>query len=460
MILRVMEQFEKHKNRLAWLAVFLMPLKLSLTYIVLLPCTALWLLQSWRRGSAHPIEVRQLMAPFYIFLVAAALSAVFGLDPFTSIRKLAGLGLIALSVFLFFEVAASAGARYLLTALVAGQSLAASHSVLQGAFPAIPGLFLGKVTESGQLAISSVIAFGLGIYLIARTSNMHDIEPLRQRLLCPSLALRESLWGLINLILFCAAAFSSYLEFALAYRAVLASVAAASLLLVLWVNRRGLNRSVDDLVAQRNLLVAAIVPLLLAALLVNLKRGPWFGFFAGSLLLVGFYGRRYLIPVAVGLALIPLGLAPVRERLAESASHFFIAGGRAEIWDIGRELATRYPLGIGYDCSPVLTRFSEEIPMNLTHFHNNLLNLVVENGWIALAIFVWWLLRTLAVGLRQPCGSVESIQRVSIACAFLACQIAGLVEYNFGDAEVFLIALPLLGTLAFLSRPRAVRNTP
>ena len=102
--------------------------------------------------------------------------------------------------------------------------------------------------------------------------------------------------------------------------------------------------------------------------------------------------RKYLPPALVLIACLFVTIDPLRQRLEHSSEHFFIAGGRNVIWQIGTELTRQYPLGIGFGNSAFLQKFDPQIPTELRHFHNNFLNVAVETGWLGLCAFIWWLL--------------------------------------------------------------------
>jgi O-antigen ligase len=195
-----------------------------------------------------------------------------------------------------------------------------------------------------------------------------------------------------------------------------------------------------------------ILPTLLAALLVNLKRGPWLGVGIALILLIALHARKLILPLVLIALTFYITIDPIHSRLAQSVEHFFIAGGRSEIWSIGVDLAKSYPLGIGFDNSSVLSSFSDRIPNYLSHFHNNSLNILVETGWLGLALYLIWVFKCICSGLKRRQSSPYTILQNTIACSLLSWQLAGLVEYNFGDSEVFLLALALIGILAALSR--------
>jgi O-antigen ligase len=142
----------------------------------------------------------------------------------------------------------------------------------------------------------------------------------------------------------------------------------------------------------------------------------------------------------------------VQQRLLDSYEHFTIAGGRSTIWRIGAELASEYPLGIGYHNSGILRQFAPEIPSELKHFHNNLINIAAETGWLGMAVFVWFIVSIVTLCFKDRSAPLY----VAIGCAIVSWQVAGLVEYNFGDSEITLVVWALLG-LVLQRELRAVR---
>jgi hypothetical protein len=177
-------------------------------------------------------------------------------------------------------------------------------------------------------------------------------------------------------------------------------------------------------------------------LIINLKRGPWLGVSAALIFLLLKKRPKVVLPILIiGLTAL-LSIAPLRERAYQSRDHFFIAGGRSAIWSVGAELVTRYPLGIGFGNSKILRSFSTEIPYQHRHFHNNLLNLVVETGWINSAIFVSWIIILINTALKT-----NTLLTIGMACSLLAWQIAGISEYNIGDSEIMLIAFIIAGLI-------------
>lgn len=421
------------------LVAFLIPLKLSLVYTTLIPLVLLWALT--RRWKIHgwmssPTETATLV-PLAFLLISITCAAIIGVNPLHSVSPLISLVFFALTIFVFRDFCTP---YYTLLALISGQALAALHSVIDAAFPnLLPSLFLGSVTESGQLSLSLLICVGL--LWQKYKDGLGTLPPTIPRVAIVSCG--------VSLALLASLGFYS--------TANLSGLA----LIAIWLGgllslRALLTHAPRSLPEARGILTLSTVhlPLLLCALLVNLKRGPWVGVVIGLATFCLFYARKLLAVIIIGAVLTSVSVPPIRERLEASYEHFTISGGRSTIWKIGLELAGKYPFGVGYHNSGILRNFSAEIPQELKHFHNNLINIAAENGIITACIFVWFIVAFVRVCFRQPLTPLH----VALGCAIISWQTAGLVEYNFGDSEVTLIVWVVLGALLSESRRRERRD--
>lgn len=437
--------YSRHSHVLAVGACFFLPLKLFIAYCFLVPLILLWLVSiRFRIVSALSIG-GVVIAPFVFFLLCALLSAPLSVDPLRSFDKLSGLFFFGLTILVFRDIAISFDYERLLFALVSGQCVAAIHSILEGALgPLVPRLFLGAVTESGQLAMTVLLSLGIITLHAQQKSSPPRLESQS----------RAAFLGLANFCAFTLLAFSPLETSSVpVFWTVLCAAAA---LLVITIRRQKSVRESDPEGDFRivHILTTLVLPLLLGALLVNLKRGPWMGIMAGGLLFLFLERRKFALPVLAATVALLVSIKPIQDRVSRSEEHFFIHGGRSEIWDIGAELATRYPLGVGYRNSGFLRNFSDTIPEQLNHFHNNILNIVVETGWLGLAIFLWWIFSLLRHSLPATSNVRAQVLGRALGCAILSWQIAGLVEYNFGDSEVALIAFICTGLIAGLIQER------
>ncbi|NDC38391.1 MAG: O-antigen ligase domain-containing protein [Proteobacteria bacterium] len=435
-------QFEKLGPSLALAGAFLLPLKLALAYSALVPLIILWLLRGrWlpRYGASQPFGP----APraFLCFIAVAFVSSFFGIEPTRSLPKFINLAFFALSMFVFAELGRTRKVTPILGALISGQLLAATHTILEGAtFGHLPKIFLGEVTESGQLGLQIPLALGLATWLASETlTNTSKLQGRPALLRFP----RVLCVGALNLASATILGLAPTLQLPPVFLYLLGATLLSGIGAIV---HRARNRPDRYAVA----LIGIVLPLLVAALLVNLKRGPWAGTFVGLVVFLCVYARALLAPLLLAMIAVLTSFEPVRERLLLSMQHFSIAGGRSMLWEIGAELASRFPMGIGYHNSRFLRLFSTYIPPSHTHFHNNFLNILVETGWLGLGCFLWWIVAVVRSAFSSRRWSQFDILSCAIGCSVISWQVAGLVEYNFGDSEVVNIIYILLGVLLAL----------
>ncbi len=127
------------------------------------------------------------------------------------------------------------------------------------------------------------------------------------------------------------------------------------------------------------------------------------------------------------------------------------------------QLSLHHPFGIGFDNSPLMRQFALEIPKELKHFHSNPLNILAETGWLGLVLFYLWFFAIVKAGInylrRETDRSIASSRLVvGLLCGLVGWQVAGLVEYNFGDSEVVMIAFAMTGILIGVTNLAAGEN--
>ncbi len=440
---------ERHGIVLLSIAAFLIPLKLLAAYIVIIPLLSLWLFARLPKPQLSPI-----LTPFLLYAAIAFVSSFFGLDPSRALRGLLSLVFFSLLVGYSSEVFGKPKGYYPLFFLLLAQAIAAFQGAVFSAypdfihqlFPKMERLFLGRIAESGQMALSLVLAFGLFL-LLAKREKMRSPWPL---LTLPKAGIGiEIVAALFACLLFASLGFSFNLGIAGTQKLLLLGV--ACLWIALSFGRSvAIFRSGEVARAWRAFLCSFVIPAISVGALVNLKRGPWVGIAVASVILLLRYERKLVLPLLAAALLAATLISPVRARLAQSSHDFFIYGGRNVIWQVGAELAPRYPLGVGYKNSRVLREYSQQIPAELTHFHNNALNILVESGWMALLAFAWWIIRIVRTGFKKEIYA--GVLGTSVACAVISWQVAGLVEYNAGDSEVLLVVYLALGLLVAIGK--------
>ncbi len=220
--------------------------------------------------------------------------------------------------------------------------------------------------------------------------------------------------------------------------------------------------------------------LVLAGLVVALKRGPWIStlLVAVPLLMAGLGLRRTLPALCLAVALVA-ALPAARGRLAELPREFeYRRGGRALMWmQVVPGCRRDHPWGVGFRglTNEAMRRHARHVEQRQNHVHSNPLQILVELGWQGLAAYVVWMLLALrdsarllsrgggwrlqsassaggglpANGWKPSDGLLRSVPLAMIAALILN----GLVEYNFADGELVLIYGMAMGLAAVRLAP-------
>ncbi len=196
-----------------------------------------------------------------------------------------------------------------------------------------------------------------------------------------------------------------------------------------------------------------------AALEMTLTRSAWIGVAAAACVLVLIWRPKFLlvVPVLIVVVFFASPTAVKKRALSIFTLQGFSNRTRVEYLRAGAGIIRDYPLlGTGPDTVDMVFQnpkygLSDDARRNV-HLHNNFAQIAAERGLPALAAwlaFVVWAGISLvrAVRARDP-------NRLPLAAGGLAALVvmvvAGLFEYNFGDAEItilflFLITMPFAG---------------
>jgi hypothetical protein len=412
------------RRRLSLISIFCIPLKLSWTYIFLTPAIFLLIYEYIQGKHKTPSSLKFILEPYFYFLLITCISCLFVLNPLFSLGSILKLIFLSLSILLYFNLVTEVGNQKLLLIVFSAQAIAAIHSIIeQAAKPVIGRWFIGAVSESGQLALASVV-----VAFIA----------LESRDLYPQDLKRESLKSL--LLFYCSMFFAfvgstSKLNFLLS--AILFITAFAY---VLFNRKKYLSQKANFV----NLNLCIFLPILITGLFSELKRGPIIGVFLVLGCYLFFHQRKLSIALATLIISAFIGFPELQTRFIDSFDHFFIRGGRYQMWSIGTELIGRYPFGLGHGSSEILRSFSSDIPPEHNHFHNNFLNILIETGWLPTLLLLVFFYRMLNIGFIK----IKSPLAIAVGFGIVSSQIAGLVEYNLGDSEVLILMFFYFSILA------------
>ncbi len=403
------------------LFLFTLGFKLSIAYLFFFPGLICWLLQARSHKDLASYEQLRLHAPLLAFATIALTSAPFGVNPQKSISSVLMFSIFSLTPILVARRWRDLGTIPCFAPILYGQSLAALNALCAAATDKrIPRFLLGEVTQAGQFSTAIILCYGI---VTLGSPNSPNRGQLRNA--WPAAAIIGG--GLPAVFL---------QGFPI--------VRAVCLTICLFVCAVESIRLVRDRTAGQVLQFAKAVslPLLMTTLISSLKRGPIIGAIVGIGALSLKRSRTFFLLALTIPTLVILAIPAIHDRFAVALDHFFISGGRNTIWQIGWELSCRFPLGIGFKNSSILRDFSSEVPLELTHFHNNALNLLVETGWIGLSLYAYWIVTLLRSSAKK--GITYSAINTAIV---LGWQTAGLVEYNIGDKEVLLLIYATLAVV-------------
>jgi O-antigen ligase len=204
----------------------------------------------------------------------------------------------------------------------------------------------------------------------------------------------------------------------------------------------------------------ALLVLQVLALLLTFKRGSLICAVLAVLGVLVSARIRWRHVLLVVLLIAMVTQAPwVRHRLTRLEDELHSPSGRIAMWTrIGPQLIKEYPWGIGWR-SLTYEQMREtaakcgvrKVEKNRNHLHSNPMEVLVETGWLGFGIYLAWM----AVALRDSWMCVRSAadrrQRawaVGLLAMFVALLANGLVEYNFGDAELVLVYGFVMGAAA------------
>lgn len=189
-----------------------------------------------------------------------------------------------------------------------------------------------------------------------------------------------------------------------------------------------------------------------AAFILHFKRGAWLAFIASTVVMALLAGRRRVLVTLFLLVALALALPPVRDRLTLLKDELRLkTGGRYALWtEVAPNLFEAHPHGLGWKAArhEDFTQYKVKIQPKLNHLHDNILQIRLELGWPGVVIWGGWMLSALVLmvlNFRRGRGVGDGAGLAyGILGGFLALQLNGLVEYNFGDSEIYMLLIFLM----------------
>ena len=209
-----------------------------------------------------------------------------------------------------------------------------------------------------------------------------------------------------------------------------------------------------------------------AAFVLHFKRGAWLAFLASAALMALAARRKRMLLILLLAVASALAVPQVRERLSLLKDELRLkTGGRYALWtEVGPRMMDEHPWGLGWKAArhEDFTRYTVRIQPKLNHLHNNALQMRLELGWPGLAAWLAWMVAggvLMGRSYRRLALCHDALAGVGygVLGGYLALHFDGLVEYNFGDSEIFMLFNVLLGLAVALHgmdalAPRAVAS--
>jgi O-antigen ligase len=203
--------------------------------------------------------------------------------------------------------------------------------------------------------------------------------------------------------------------------------------------------------------VLAGLLLSVAGIVLHFKRGAWVACLC-AIVVMGLASRRWrVLSVVAGIVALMAVLPPVQERIAQLGREFDPnSGGRVLLWTkVAPVLIAEHPFGMGWKAvkHEDFTAITPRVEPRLNHLHNNILQITLELGWVGLSVWAYWMILVLQTFwksyrvLQQTNARIAGVALGGLG-AFSGLMINGMVEYNFGDSEIFMLMVFLVGLAA------------
>ena len=210
---------------------------------------------------------------------------------------------------------------------------------------------------------------------------------------------------------------------------------------------------------RRLLWTLPVAALGVSTLLLGFTRGAWIGLAAGMLLAVSVGRPRALVLLPFVVSVLYLAFPqPVLKRAATTFDLRDTATReRLEMFDSGIGMALKNPiLGLGPGLvQPAYNDYRKGgSPKKIPHLHNNAIQIAAERGVAGLLTYLIILGVFGVHGLRAIQTSPSITRPMLIGClmAVVGVTTAGFFEYNWGDAEVWIVTLVSLSAPFALAR--------
>lgn len=206
---------------------------------------------------------------------------------------------------------------------------------------------------------------------------------------------------------------------------------------------------------KQKLLLSGVLIINLICLLLTNTRGSWLGFLFAMLFIIFYTNRKMLIAVPFVVVLFYF-LSPAA--FSYRLQHFFdprmsTNAKRLVWWQTGWEIFKDHPIvGIGdVSTTEMFKKYAPPyIKEYIGHMHSNYVHIAVTLGTVGFIAFMYmiiWLFIRLyqLMYLFRPRGDLFYLISLAALAVYLAFNINGFFEWNFGDAEIITMIWFMMG---------------
>jgi len=192
----------------------------------------------------------------------------------------------------------------------------------------------------------------------------------------------------------------------------------------------------------------------IVALALAVSRAAWLGLIVGLPILVWRFGRKAMFAYAIAAAAtLVLGTTTFRDVAHDPSENT----SRITVWRGALRMAQRFALtGVGpLGFSKVYPSLKQpDAAVDEVHAHDLPLNVLIENGLLGLAAFIWAVVAGLREALRErtrldPNDRERTLLFYGIAAAFIASAVQNVLDVV--STFVFLLWWPMLGLMLSLA---------
>jgi O-antigen ligase len=195
----------------------------------------------------------------------------------------------------------------------------------------------------------------------------------------------------------------------------------------------------------------------------GLTRGAWIGLSTGLLLAIAAHRPRalVLIPLAAALSFFTLPQTVLKRAASTVNIQQPATRERLDMFASGLDMVHDHPIlgvGPGQVQPAYAVHRADDSPPRIPHLHNNVIQIAAERGFAGLLCYFAILGSAVLHLFRAMRTSPPTSRPVIVGClmAVVGVTAAGFFEYNWGDAEVWIVTLMSLSAPFALSPSRPI----